>query len=85
MPVGEGDNENGQRNIDRARHLGTIISPTLGQGIAMGLVAERAGGWADSARLPGYRRQDLIQGNRSIPVFYGTKKGTKFLKCTLRR
>ena len=54
----EGSNANGQRNV-QGRVTSTYFSPTLGKGIAMGLVSERARPDGGGAPFPRHRWQDL--------------------------
>jgi sarcosine oxidase subunit alpha len=72
--VDEGDNANGQRNMD-GRVTSTYYSPTLDRGIAMGLVErgpDRMGEVLDFAKIDG----QIVQARIVDPVFYD-KDGEK--------
>ena len=74
--VGEGTNANGQRNMI-GRVTSTYYSPTVGKGIAMGLIErgpERMGEVVDFATLDG--TGTVIKAKIVDPVFYD-KEGAK--------
>jgi sarcosine oxidase subunit alpha len=72
--VAEGTNANGQRNM-QGRVTSTYYSPTLGKGIAMGLVLngpDRIGEVSDFPKVDGH----IVQARICDPVFYD-KDGEK--------
>ena len=72
--VAEGSNENGQRNV-QARVTSTYHSPTLGHGIAMGLVLNGPDRMGDVITFPGTDGKEY-QAKIVDPVFYD-KEGEK--------
>jgi sarcosine oxidase subunit alpha len=72
--VGEGENENGQRNMI-GRVTSTYHSPTLGKGIAMGLVLNGPDRMGEVLDFPGTDGK-TYQAKIVDPVFYD-KEGAK--------
>ena len=73
--VGEGQNANGQRNTI-GRVTSTYFSPTLGRGIAMGLVEHGPDRMGEVIEFPALGGAEAVSARIVDPVFYD-KTGEK--------